>query len=347
MQYYAEYVGLDVSLEETKACVVDEAGKVIWRGKCDSTPEKIEQLVRKHAPNAVRIGFETGILSVWHFHELKKRGLPVICIDARHAKAALSVQINKTDANDALGIAQIVRVGWYREVLVKSMDTYAVRSMIIARSQLVNTGTNIKNTVRGLLKTFGILLPKGSPRRYVMTVRQAIDGNPILLTIMEPMLIALATINEQIEVFDAALRRKARADTVAQRLMTAPGVGVIVALSFIHTIEDPARFGRSRTVGAYLGLTPKRDQSGERDVIGKISRAGDRTMRGLLYEAAGVLLHRCSRPCALKEWGQGLKERLGNKWATVAVARKLAVILHRMWRDGTAFQWQEPRLLAA
>lgn len=297
MQYSREYVGLDVSLEETKACVVDEAGKVIWRGKCDSTPEKIEQLVRKHAPNAVRIGFETGILSVWHFHELKKRGLPVICIDARHAKAELSVQI--------------------------------------------------KNTVRGLLKTFGILLPKGSPRRYVMTVRQAIDGSPTLLTIIEPMLIALASINEQIEVFDAALRRRARADTIARRLMTAPGVGVIVALSFIHTVEDPTRFGRSRTVGAYLGLTPKRDQSGEKDVIGKISRAGDRTMRGLLYEAAGVLLHRCSRPCALKEWGQALKERLGNKRATVAVARKLAVILHRMWRDGTAFQWQEPRRIAA
>jgi transposase len=134
MQPIAQYVGLDVSLDEAKACVVDETGKIVWRGKCASTPEEIEQLVRQHAAGAVRIGFETGLLSVWLYHELKKRKLPVVCIDARHAKAALSVQINKTDANDANGIAQIVRVGWYREVLVKSMDAYAVRSMIMART---------------------------------------------------------------------------------------------------------------------------------------------------------------------------------------------------------------------
>lgn len=347
MQPVAQYVGLDVSLEEAKACVVDEAGKIVWRGKCASTPDEIEQLVRRYAADAVRVGFETGLLSVWLYHELKKRGLPVICIDARHAKAALSVQINKTDANDAHGIAQIVRVGWFREVLVKSMDAYAVRSMIVARTQLVNAGLKIKNCVRGLLKTFGVMLKKGSPRRYVATVMEAIGGNPILLTIVEPMLISLKTMQEQIAVFDAALQRRARADAVAKRLMTTPGVGVIVALSYIHTIEDPARFERSRTVAAYLGLTPKRNQSGEIDFVGSISRAGDRTMRGYLYEAAGVLLHRCARPCALKEWGQALKERLGNKRATVAVARKLAVILHRIWRDGTTFQWHEPKQIAA
>lgn len=339
MQPIHQYVGLDVSLEESKACVVDEAGRTLWRGRCPSTPEDIEQLVRKRAPDAVRVGIETGMLSVWLFHELKKRDVPIIVIDARHAKAALSLQINKTDANDAHGIAQVVRVGWYREVLVKSMDTYAVRSMIVARSQLVSTAMKIKNTVRGLLKTFGVVLQLRSQRRFVQSVRATIDGNPILLTIIELMLIALSTMQEQITVFDTALRRRATADVVAKRLMTAPGVGVIVALSYISTIEDPSRFKRSRTVAAYLGLTPRRIQSGESDRTGSISRAGDRTMRTLLYEAACVVLRRCSRPSPLQEWGRALIERVGSKRAIVAVARKLAVILHHMWRDGTPFQW--------
>ncbi|MET4518694.1 IS110 family transposase [Bradyrhizobium sp. I1.7.5] len=346
MQPITQYVGLDVSLDETKACVVDEAGRTLWRGCCTSTPDEIEQLVRKHAPNAVRVGLETGMLSVWLFHELKKRRVPVICIDARHAKAALSLQINKTDANDAHGIAQVVRVGWYRQVLVKSMDTYAVRAMISARSQLVSTALKIKNTVRGLLKTFGLILKIGSQRRYIGIVRAAIQDNPVLLTIVEPMLIALNTLQEQIAVFDRALCRRASADPIAKRLMSAPGVGVIVALSYISTVEDPHRFRRSRTVAAYLGLTPRRFQSGETDRPGGISRAGDPAMRTLLYEAACVVLRRCSRPSPLQQWGRSLIERLGSKRAMVAVARKLAVILHHMWRDGTAFQWS-PRAAIA
>lgn len=195
----------------------------------------------------MRVGLETGMLSVWLFHELKKRRVPIICIDAHHAKAALSLQINKTDANDAQGIAQVVRVGWYRQVLVKSMDTYAIRAMISARAQLVSTALKIKNTVRGLLKTFGLILKIGSQRRYIQIARSAIQDNPVLLTIVEPMLIALGTLQEQIAVFDRALCRRASADPIAKRLMTAPGVGVIVALSCIGTVEDPHRFKRSRT----------------------------------------------------------------------------------------------------
>jgi transposase len=346
MQPIAQYVGLDVSLEETKACVVDESGRPIWRGKCASTPDDIEKLVSKHAPHAARIGLETGMLSVWLFHELKSCGLPVVCIDARHAKAALSLQINKTDANDAHGIAQIVRVGWYRQVLVKSMQTHAVRAMITARAQLVSTALKIKNTVRGLLKTFGMVLKIGSQRRYVQLVRVTIQDNPILLTIVEPMLIVLTSLQEQIAAFDSALYRRAYADPVAKRLMSTPGVGVIVALSYICTIEDPLRFRRSRTVAAYLGLTPKRFQSGESDRTGRISRAGDQSMRTLLYEAACVVLRRCSRPSPLKEWGKALSERIGSKRAIVAVARKLAVILHHIWRDGTSFQWSVRPMIA-
>src|SRR5215469_401747 len=164
---------------------------MIWRGKCRSTPESVHAVVAKHAREAVRIGLETGQLSTWLFHELKARQLPVICIDARHAKAALSLQINKTDANDAHGIAQIVRVGWYREIGVKSMDTHAIRAMLVARAQLVTQKVKLTNCIRGLLKTFGIVLGEGKGRRFDAMVRERIVENPMLTAIIEPMLVVL------------------------------------------------------------------------------------------------------------------------------------------------------------
>ncbi len=220
-----QYVGLDVSLEQTSVCVVDDAGATIWRGKCRSTPESIHTVIAKHAPEAVRIGLESGQLSTWLFHELKARRLPVICIDARHAKAALSLQINKTDANDAHGIAQIVRVGWYREVAVKSMDSHAIRAVLVARAQLVTQKVKLTNCIRGLLKTFGIVLGGGKGRRFEAMVRERIAENPMLTTSIEPMLVVLLTTREQLAVFERLVRRRARADHDVRRLMTIPGIG--------------------------------------------------------------------------------------------------------------------------
>jgi transposase len=334
-----QYVGLDVSLKETSICVIDDADKIVWRGRVGSTPEAIETAVRQHAPDAVRIGLESGQLSSWLFHQLKGADLPIICIDARHAKAALSLKVNKTDANDAHGLAQIMRVGWYRQVTLKGVDCQAIRALLVARAQIVSQITTLKNCVRGILKTFGRLLPKGLRSQFSRRVRDAIDGHPVLGAIIEPTLRVLETMRAQLLVYDRAVIQRARGDDTARRLISAPGVGAVVALAYMTGIEDPARFKRSSSVAAYFGMTPRRYQSGEVDHGGRISKCGDGMVRGLLFEAAKVLLSRSARPSALKTWGEALGQRLGAKKATMAVARKLAVILHRMWTTGTTFQW--------
>jgi transposase len=339
MSQSKQYIGLDVSLKETSICVIDDADKIVWRGQVDSTPEAIASAVKQHAPHAVRIGLESGQLSSWLFHELKEAGLPVICVDARHAKAALSLKVNKTDANDALGLAQIMRVGWYREVTVKGLDCQAERALLVARAQIVSQITTLKNCVRGILKTFGRVLPKGLRSQFSARVRAAIDGHPVLGAIIEPTLQVLEATRAQLLVYDKAVIQRARSDDTARLLMSAPGVGVVVALAYMTGVEDPARFKRSSSVAAYFGMTPRRYQSGEVDHAGRISKCGDGMVRGLLFEAAKVLLSRSTRPSALKTWGEALSKRIGAKKATMAVARKLAVILHRMWTTGTTFQW--------
>src|SRR5918911_3477577 len=165
-----QYVGLDVSQEQTSVCVVDGQGKTLWQGKCASTPEAIATTIRARAPKVVRIGLESGPMSAWHWHELRRAGLPVVCLDARHAKAALALQLNKSDRNDARGLARIVRTGWYREVAVKSVDRQLVRSLLTARAQLVRMRVDLANQIRGILKPFGLIAGKGvggsSPSGY-------------------------------------------------------------------------------------------------------------------------------------------------------------------------------------
>ena len=340
MSQINQYVGLDVSLKETSIAVIDESDKTRWRGRAASTPAEIAASVKRHAPHAVRIGLECGQLSSWLYHGLKAAGLPVICIDARHAKAALSLKVNKTDANDAHGLAQIMRVGWYREVAVKGVDCQALRALLVVRGQLVSQVTTLKNCVRGVLKTFGHVMPKRLRTNFAGGIRSAIAGNATLEAILEPILKALEATVTQLQVYDRAVVQHARTDQTVRHLMTAPGVGPVVALAYVTGVEDPARFTSSSSVGAYFGMTPRRYQSGEVDKPGRISKCGDRMVRGLLFEAAKVLLSRTCKPSALKTWGQGLAKKIGSKKATMAVARKLAVILHRMWTTGEPFQWQ-------
>ena len=341
-----QYVGLDVSQKETAVCVVDQNGRVVFEGKALSDPGALARLISKRAPFAERIGFETGAMASWLWHELKRVGLPVVCIDARHAHAALSVRINKSDPNDARGIAELIRVGWYREVRVKSDDSQAIRSLLVARSRLVSIRRDLENQIRSLLKEIGLLFPRAIGRQFRNHVRRLLDAGHVLRSIIDGLLTVHEHVEQQQAALDQRVRMEAKADQTTRRLMSVPGVGVVTALAFRHTIDDPTRFRSAQTVGAYLGLTPRRKQSGEQDYNGRISKWGDRLLRTYLYEAASVLLHRTHRWSALKAWGTRLMKRVGAKKAKVAVARKIAVILHCIWTDGTSFEWGKEKKAA-
>jgi transposase len=335
------YVGLDVSLETTSVCVLDEKGGVLWRGKVASTPEAIAAAIRAHAPEVERVGLETGPLCTWHWHALREAGLPVVCLDARHAKAALSMQLNKTDANDAYGLAQIVRTGWYKEVAVKSLDSHRVRALLSSRAQLVDMRRDLGTKIRGLLKTFGRVVGKVGERGYEARVRELAAGEAGLEEAISALLAVRERLGQQIAALEGRILELARRSDACRRLMTIPGVGTLTAVSFVAAVGDPARFGRSATVGAYFGLTPRRHQSGEVDRDGKVSRCGDTLTRTYLFEAAGALLSRVARWSALKAWAARLAKRVGGKKARVALARKLAVLMHRIWIDGTEFRWSD------
>lgn len=338
-----QYVGLDVSQKETSVCVVNDAGLKLYEGKAKSEPGALAELLRKRAPNAERIGFETGAMASWLWHELRRVDLPVVCVDARHAHAALSVRMNKSDQNDAHGLAELVRVGWYREVKVKSEESQKIRAMLVARSRLVGIRRDIENQVRSMIKEYGLLFRRAIGRQFRNQVIELLGENHQLRGVIEPLLSIHEHVCQQQGKFDDEIRRLARSDETTRRLMTVPGVGVVTALTFRHTIDDPSRFRSASTVGAYLGLTPRRNQSGETDTNGRISRWGDRLLRSYLFEAATVLLHRTKKWSSLKAWGMKLAKRIGMKKAKVAIARKIAVILHCIWVDGTSFEWGQAK----
>ena len=331
-----EYIGLDVSMKET-AVSIRRDGKRIWRGKCASDPAVIADLLRKHAPSAKRVIFETGPLSVWFYHALCAEGLPAICIDARHAKAALDMAANKTDANDADGLAHLAEVGFYREVRVKGFDSMLTRTLVSARTRLVRITTELSNQIRGLMKTFGLVVPAGKGSKFDEHVRALLDDQKDLAAIVLPVLEAWRSMRLRAAELGRQLIANARKSEACQLLMSIPGVGTVTATSFTTAIEDPNNFRKSRSVGAWLGLTTRRYQSGQVDYDGHISRRGDRHVRSLLYEAATVILTRSSAESGLRTWGLALKERLGFKRAAVAVARKLAVTMHAMLRSGEMF----------
>ncbi|MCA1444917.1 IS110 family transposase [Ensifer sp. IC4062] len=342
-----QFVGLDVSQDITHVCVIGSDSKIVWRGTCLSTPEGISSAVKAKAPNAIRIGLESGPLSTWHWHALKAEGLPIVCLDARHAKAALNMQMNKTDKNDAHGLAQIVKAGWYREVGVKSLDSHTVRSMLGARAQLVAMRVEVSNQIRGMLKTFGVVLRRRDGRSFETLVSEACapDAGRLSHTV-RALLTVYTGLKQQILCLDRELARYARGSVICRRLMTIPGIGLLTAIAFITAIDDPVRFTKSSSVGAYLGLTPRRYQSGEADHNGKISKCGDPLVRAYLFEAATTLLTRVEKWSALKAWGLRIAKRNGMKKAAVAVARKMAVIMHRVWATGETFRWSSTASVA-
>jgi transposase len=331
-----QHIGLDVSLKDTSISV-RENGKRVWRGKCPSDPKLLAELIRKRAPHAKRVVFETGPLSVWFYHALTAEGLPAICIDARHAKAALDMAANKTDANDADGLAHLAEVGFYREVRVKGFDSMLMRTLISGRRQLMKMRVQMSNQIRGLLKTFGLVVPKGTGSVFERNVVSLLDGEEGLARIILPLLKAWSDIRLRVAELTKQLVVMAGADQRCRLLTSVPGVGTVTATAFAAAVEDSINFKNSRAVGAWVGLTPKRYQSGEVDYEGHISRRGDAKLRTLLYEAASVILNRSSDTNALRTWALALKERVGFKRAAVALARKLAVIMHSMLKTGELF----------
>jgi transposase len=335
------YVGLDVSLKLTAICIVDRTGKIQREGMVHSDPEAIAAFIKSNAPHVARIGLETGATSTWLWTELNKMRLPVICIDARHAKAALKMQINKSDRNDAVGIARIMQCGWYKEVRVKDLDSHAVKALLVSRALLVKIKRDLENQIRGLLKNLGLVIGPAKMNAFALRAAELIENRPELAVAVTPLLTARVAIGEQIADLDRKVMKLARSNAQVRQFMTAPGIGPVTALCFLATIDDPTRFKRSRSVGAYVGLTTRRYASGEIDWTGRISKCGDKMLRGYLFEAANVLLTRVAKWSALKAWGIRLAKRSGLRKAKVAVARKLAVILHRMWIEGTEFRWSK------
>jgi len=333
------YVGMDVSLKETSICVVDDDGEIQCEGTVISEPSAIAGFIKTKAVGAKRIGLETGPTTTWLWHELRALGLPVICIDARHAKAALSLQINKSDRNDAVGLARIMQCGWYKEVQVKRLSCHEIRAVLNSRAQLVKIKRDLENQIRGLLKNLGLVIGKAGGNVFRRRAEELLGGQGLLWQAVRPLLEVREKVGREIAALHKKLLGLARDDADSRRSMTVPGIGPITALALHSAIDEPARFRRSRSVGAYFGLTPRRHASGEIDWTGRISKCGDRMVRTYLFEAAGVLLTRVPRWCRLKAWGHRLWKRIGFKKAKVAVARKLAVILHRMWRDGKDFIW--------
>ena len=340
----AEYVGMDVSLEEVSICVMDGSGRVVARGTTPTDPAAIVAFIEEQAPDVVRIVHESGQISIWLTRELRALGAPVICIDARMAHKALSARPNKSDRADAEGLAHLARTGWYREVHVKSEASDRLRTLIGARDRLLRIRKDIEGHVRGVLKTYGIRLSPVTSARNRASFRDQLQavaqGDPVLEVVATSFIVAHEAVCNECAAIEDEMVALARESALARRLMTVPGVGPIVALSFIATIDDAARFGKSTQVGAYLGLTPKRYQSGEIDHSGRISKCGDAAMRALLVEAASTLIAKVKRFSPLKAWAVRLAARKGFKKAAVATARKLAVILHRIWCDGTTFAWR-------
>jgi transposase len=339
----AQYAALDVS-QETAICLVDEQGAVRREGKVATCPETIAQWLAKNAAGLVRVGMETGPLAVWLWNELHAKGVPVVCIDARHANAALKMRANKTDRNDAAGLAQIVRTGWFKQVRIKTRSSYEIRSLLAAREVLVRIRVQLENEIRGLLRTFGVLFGKaagGFARRAREIVAGELDASPSMRLVVESLMQARLAILDRIKVLDRQVLTTARTEATARLFMSAPGVGAITALSVASAFDDAARFKRSSSAGAYLGLTPRRYESGEVSRNGRISKHGNKLTRKHLYEAATTLLTRTTRFSRLKAWGLRLAKACGFKKARVAVARKLAVILHAMWKTKTTFRWSE------
>jgi transposase len=340
-------VGIDVSLEFSSVCVVDAAGKVVREAKVYSEPAALVAFLAGLELMVVRVGLEAGPLSQWLHAGLTAAGHEAVLLETRPVKAALSAMVVKTDRRDARGIAQLLRMGWYRPVHSKSLVAQEIRALLGGRKMLLGKVLDLELSIRGILRGFGLKLGETTKSRFAGRVCELAAGQAMLEAVVEPMLRAREALRTEAAALHQRMLAVVREHEVCRRLMTVPGVGAVVALTFVAAVDDPTRFRRSKDVGAHFGLTPKRYQSGETDVVGGITRAGDASVRVALYEAANVLLTRGARVSSLKRWAVEVAKRRGARRAKVALARKLGAVLHRLWVDGTEFRWgKEPAVTA-
>ena len=336
MDYYA---GIDVSLELASVCIVDANGKIVKETKVESCPDALVAFFNDLRLPMAQIGLEAGPLSQWLHAGLTQAGFETVLLETRHVKAALSAMTVKTDRKDARGIAQLLRMGWFRPVHPKSVRSQEVRALLVSRLQ--NTLKDVELSIRGILRGFGLKVGEVTRKKFESRIRQLVTGHAMLERIADAMLSARAGLLIQFNKLDKSVRQIARYDKVCLQLMTVPSVGPLTAITYKSAIDDPQRIKKSKSAGPLFGLTPRKYQSGETDVTGGITRVGDEMVRTALYEAANSLLSPKTRFSALKRWGLEVAQRRGLKRAKVAVARKLAVILHRMWIDGTPFRWSK------
>jgi len=333
------FAGMDVSVKETSVCIVDDAGTIVREAKVASEPEALLNVLTSPGFHFKRIGLEAGPLSQWLYSALAEAGLPVICVETRHMRAVLQAQINKTDRNDARGMAQMMRAGLYRPVHVKTLRSQKLRMLLVHRKLLQSKAIAVENDLRGTLRNFGLKVGIVGKLKFEARIRELVESHPDLAVLVEPLLVVRRVLHEQIGILHRRLLAIVRGDDVCRRLMTIPGVGPVVALTYRATVDVPARFKSSKAVGAVFGLTPSKYQSGEINRTGAISKCGDEMMRVMLYEAAHSMLTRTIRWSWLKAWAMKIARHRGMKKAIVALARRLAVIMHRIWVDGTEFRW--------
>jgi len=332
------YVGLDVSVESTAICVIDSAGNIEKELSAASDPDDLTGALMPFRDRIKAIGLEAGPMSEFLVAGLKKLGMDAVLMETRRVHAALSAIPVKTDRKDARGIAELLRMGWFQPVHMKTPAARDLRLLLSARETLCRRIRELDNSVRGLLRGFGLRIPTGARNRFCSLVRELIDGNPFLVEVIMPLLRARDAMAAEFAGLDKLVRDRSREDATCRRLMTIPGVGAVIAMIFRAGVDDPARFRSSKAVGACFGLTPRRYQSGETDRVGSITKAGDASVRAALYEAAHVMLVRSTKWTPLKAWAMRIAVRRGAKRAKIALARKLAVIMHRMWVDGTEFR---------
>jgi transposase len=325
-------------LERSSVCVVDAQGRIVREDKVASEPAALILWFKDLGIELARIGLEAGPLSQWLYAGMSRAGLAVELLETRHVRTAFKIMPVKTDRKDARGIAQLMRLGWFRPVHCKSMPAQEMRALLTARKLLQGKLHDVELSLRGILRGFGLKVGKTTPRTFDGRIRELVTGQPTLQVMADALLTARTVLAREFAGLDKRVHTTARQDERVKLMMSAPGIGTIVGMSFVSAIDDPTRFKSSKSVGPHFGLTPRKYQSGETDITGRISKCGDASVRAALFEAAHIILTKPVKAAgALKRWAMAIARRAGPQKAKVALARRLAVILHRMWINWTPF----------